>query len=392
MSGPVGGNEGRRGEVRAGDVARPSGIREVAESAGVSIGTVDRALHDRPGVSSQTRKRVLEAARALGYQPNLAARVLRSRKHLLRIAVAFPAHGVAFSEAVLDGVLEAAHPLQASGVSVQSYGHRPESDVDAFQAALADEAHGLIVTVGGSTLSAFLDRAARRRIPVACVGDDPVAVGRCLVNVDADRAMSGAMAAELAGRFARGRGRVLVVTAAVEPAVRGSEASTEGPEIESFRRTLTEMWPGMEVAALVAAHDRPTADYEAALAALERSPDLVAIYVNTINPVPVLQAIDDRGFAGKAAIITTGLSATLARYIASGKVTATIDLRHRDQGQAAFQALHRHLTEGFLPQPTVRLAPQVVMRSNLEALRAQLNRGQAADGDGPSTVPSRDGS
>jgi DNA-binding LacI/PurR family transcriptional regulator len=43
-------------------------LREVAELAGVSIGTASQALNKRPNVSPGTRARVIDAATALGYQ------------------------------------------------------------------------------------------------------------------------------------------------------------------------------------------------------------------------------------------------------------------------------------------------------------------------------------
>lgn len=49
---------------------------ELARLCGVSQGTVDRALHDRPGVSARTRERVLAVAEQYGYRPNPAAREL----------------------------------------------------------------------------------------------------------------------------------------------------------------------------------------------------------------------------------------------------------------------------------------------------------------------------
>lgn len=45
---------------------RPT-IQMVAELAGVSRGTVDRVLNDRPHVNEEARQRVLEAIRKLGY-------------------------------------------------------------------------------------------------------------------------------------------------------------------------------------------------------------------------------------------------------------------------------------------------------------------------------------
>lgn len=53
------------------------GIRRLAQHLDISIGTVSRALNGRPDVSESTRRRVLEAAEALGYQPNHSGRALR---------------------------------------------------------------------------------------------------------------------------------------------------------------------------------------------------------------------------------------------------------------------------------------------------------------------------
>lgn len=54
-------------------------IREVAARAGVSVATVSRVLNHRPDVADTIRHRVLDAATELHYQPNHAARSLRTR-------------------------------------------------------------------------------------------------------------------------------------------------------------------------------------------------------------------------------------------------------------------------------------------------------------------------
>ena len=66
------------------------GVREIASAAGVSIGTVDRALNGRKEVNAQTRDRILEIARKLGYEPNAAARALSGRRPAIRIGVCIP--------------------------------------------------------------------------------------------------------------------------------------------------------------------------------------------------------------------------------------------------------------------------------------------------------------
>ncbi len=56
--------------------ARRPTISDVARHAGVSKGAVSFALNGREGVSSQTRERILDAARELGWQPSHRARSL----------------------------------------------------------------------------------------------------------------------------------------------------------------------------------------------------------------------------------------------------------------------------------------------------------------------------
>jgi LacI family transcriptional regulator len=51
-------------------------IHDVAKAAGVSTGTVSRALNDRAGVNAETRKHVLEVVAKMGYVPDIGARQL----------------------------------------------------------------------------------------------------------------------------------------------------------------------------------------------------------------------------------------------------------------------------------------------------------------------------
>ena len=68
--------------------ARPT-IKEVASVAGVSIQTVSRVMNERPDVSPETRKRVQEVIKDLGYQPSALARsLIRQRSHTLGVVTA----------------------------------------------------------------------------------------------------------------------------------------------------------------------------------------------------------------------------------------------------------------------------------------------------------------
>ena len=55
-------------------------IKDIAEKAKVSIGTVDRVLHNRGEVAESTRKKILEIIEDLDYKPNILASTLASKK------------------------------------------------------------------------------------------------------------------------------------------------------------------------------------------------------------------------------------------------------------------------------------------------------------------------
>ena len=61
-------------------VARRSTIRDVAESAGVSVGTASKALNGQGKLRAETRERVAEVAQRLGFAPNTLAQALLDRK------------------------------------------------------------------------------------------------------------------------------------------------------------------------------------------------------------------------------------------------------------------------------------------------------------------------
>lgn len=60
--------------------SRKARLKDIATLSGVSIGTVDRVLHNRGEVAEDTRLRVLNIARELNYTPNLIAQALKTRK------------------------------------------------------------------------------------------------------------------------------------------------------------------------------------------------------------------------------------------------------------------------------------------------------------------------
>ena len=101
------------------EVASKIGIKDIAKQAKVSIGTVDRVLHNRNEVSETTRAQVLKIIDDLGYTPNLLAKSLSS-KIKYTIAVLIPDSGNnAYWEKPLEGIKAAAREIKKFNFELQ---------------------------------------------------------------------------------------------------------------------------------------------------------------------------------------------------------------------------------------------------------------------------------
>ncbi|WP_282940602.1 LacI family DNA-binding transcriptional regulator [Paenibacillus sp. RC67] len=86
-------------------------IVDVAAKAGVSPATVSRVLNNNSNVTSKTKDRVLKIIHELGYQPNAAAKNLRSQK-AMAIGVIVPEINNSYYAEVIKGIENQAYALK----------------------------------------------------------------------------------------------------------------------------------------------------------------------------------------------------------------------------------------------------------------------------------------
>jgi len=339
--------------------SRPSGIKDIARALGISIGTVDRAIHGRGGINAITKERVLKMAQTLGYRPNLAARYLKAPRQL-RLSVNLPARIASFFDAVRGGIREASSPFQA-GVDLQFRTHPAlgEGDEELFREALEDSSKGIIIAPGHpGQLKIWIRRAAQRRIPVVCVSTDAPGTER-LTAVSADPFVSGAMVAEFLHLTVQEPGTVGVFT--------GDLSTIDHSEkVRGFKQSLSSVNGSLGLSGIIETHDDEGAAYNQTRKLLARDRSLKALYVSTANSVRVIQALEELDPERRISVVTTDLFAQLVPFLRSGRILATIYQRPEAQGRMAFEALYKFLAEGKCPPHQIKLNPHIVMRSNLE--------------------------
>jgi len=349
-----------------------AGIKDIARATGVSIGTVDRALHDKPGINPVTRARVLSAATALGYRPNLAARHLKAGTSV-HIAVHLPRELALFWDSLREGIREAAAPFEPTlHVEFRGYPRLGEGDTELFAQALEGGANGLIIAPGDPVaLKPWINKAAKKRVAVACVVTDAPDTAR-LTSVSADPYTVGAVAGEFLARCLPGGGPVAFFTGWL-----GTQDHAD--KLRGFDASLNAVGQGLQLASVVEAHDDERAGHRQALALLKSHPNVKGIFVSTVNSLPVLKALEQQGRLGRVTVVTTDLFPALLPFIRRGTVAATVYQRPLAQGRLALHTLFKFLTDGTAPPSRQKVTPLLVMRSNLELVLERLRVDTAGD-------------
>ena len=335
-------------------------VYDIAKALGISTGTVHRALHNSNGINPLTKTKVLSMAQTMGYRPNLAARYLSQRRKL-RIAVITLQGTTSFWDEVRAGVTDEAKFLGMDRVEVefQTYPRLGEGDEEAFESALNARVDGIIAFPSRpGNLRKWIRRASNLKIPVICVVTDaPKTVRMAVISIDT--MASGALAADLLGKFLQGRGRVAVTMSA-------SVITEHAEKFSAFKNALQWLYPAMQLEDPIEDHDIDSETYEKSRKLFTDFPDLAGMYITTEASMPVIQAARDANILGKLTLITTDLFPALIEEIKKGAVAATIYQRPRTQGRMAYRVLHEFLTEGQCSAYQVKFSPHLVTRGNLE--------------------------
>lgn len=94
-------------------------IKDIAICAGVSVGTVDRVLHNRPSVSKDAREKVEKALEEMDYQPNVYASALAYNKTYNFICIMPKHESEAYWQEVEDGAMRACEHRRDFNVNVE---------------------------------------------------------------------------------------------------------------------------------------------------------------------------------------------------------------------------------------------------------------------------------
>ena len=331
-------------------------IKEVAQRAGVSLGTVSNVLNRPDMVAEGTRTRVLDAIAALGYVRNDSARQLRAGRSRTIAIVVLDVANPFFTDVVrgAEQVVEEA----GSMLVVCNSGESPAREDRHLELLEEQRVGGILITPVVKGGHPALTRLTDRGIPVVLVDRNEAAANRCSVAVDDE--LGGRIGVEhLLERGHRRIGYVGGPFGIAQVADRHTGAVT-AIEAHADARLIVEQTPNLTVASgrraaqrLIGMADRPTAIFCANdLLALGVLQEVTARDLRVPDDMAII-GYDDIEFAGAAAV---PLSSVRQPREQLGRTAAELLLEEIRDG-----AGHRHRHVVFQPELVVRKSTERVI-------------------------------
>lgn len=341
-------------------------IREIAAEAGVSTGTVHRALYGKKGLSEATRQRILQICSERGYRANTAASALRRRP--LCIAAAFPAPR-AESSYYYSRVWRGFHRRMAEldgyhlKIIEQTYATGTEDGQCAALTACREQCGGqldALLTIG--PVDERARRAVRRYadagVPVFFACDDAADCGR-IACVQADYDMTGRLAAELlSSQLAQG-GAVLLC--AGDPHIPSHRQAADAFEAY-LRETRAPLLP-LRVDGYA---DPPETARRIAQALAGGAQVRGAFSVSARLSVLLMEAVSAAGLSGRVRVIASDLFEQTAEGLRQGLVSNILYKDPARQAYLAARLMTEYLLRGAVPEEPVQyVESRVIFGSSL---------------------------
>ena len=326
-------------------------VREIAQQAGLSEATVDRVLHQRPGVRESTVAEVNQAIADLDKQR--AQLRLNGRRYLIDVVMQTPRR---FSDAFRAAV-EAELPAFAPAM-VRARFHLWESGTTAQMVdtlARLRGSHGVVLKAQDEPeVAEAIDRLVDSGVPVVTYTTDVPASARC-GYVGIDNHGAGVTAAYLVAQWLGENSSGVLITLS-RTVFRG-----EGEREVGFRSALR--GSGRPVVEVSDADGIDATQERLVLDALEANPGVEAVYSVGGGNVATVAAFDKLGRECRV-FVAHDLDADNRRLLREGRISAVL---HNDLRADARLALRLILQErGALPVEPARPVPiQIVTPYNL---------------------------
>ena len=340
-----------------------TGIREIARLANVSIGTVDRVINNRIGVSPETKKNVLAIMLELDYQPNILARRLASKK-VLKFAILIPSFSqeTDFWKAPLKGIEIAESEIKQYGITIEKY-FFDQNDKNSFikqsENILKSNVDGILVApIFVEESLKFSKSCNLLKIPCVFINSDIPNESR-LSYIGPDLFHSGYLAAQLINYVVEEAGKILIINIS--------------KEINNYHHLLRKedgfraYFENNNKSNQIIKTDITQTDFNAVSADLTKvfatHSDIKGIFVTNSRVFSVAEFLEKSGNQNIALVGYDFLNASI-EYLKKGTIDFLVCQQPQEQGYKGIMTLYQNLVLNIPVESTYFMPIDIITKEN----------------------------
>lgn len=336
-------------------------IQDIADRAGVSRGTVDRVLHNRPNVSPEIYNRVLELIKSTGYGKH-ALRLQEPERHIM---VLLPGSGwfdADLKREWLRGVEDARLLIEPHGFVVEiseCETDLPEEMLERIQLRQKQGMDGLVISARNipATQNA-IDHLAESGIPVLTYNSDiPGSKRICFIGQDYYR--SGQVAGNLIGKYIGASDDILVVAGNLE-------IDAHRKRVDGFYQYFEHTGRPLARVQVVESYNDYILTHKLVTDFFKKNSRCRAVYMANESVAACAQSVDECGYSQRAMIVGNDLTAVTRRLLKNGSVDFIIEQNIYWQGYRPLMLLHNFILNHEEPKPFEALPLQIICSENMD--------------------------
>ena len=237
-------------------------IKDIAERAGVSVGTVDRVLHNRPNVSKKALEKVNKALEEMDYKPNMYASALAYNKSYTFYCILPKHESEAYWEEIEEGAMASCEHRRDFGISVKFMYYR-RFDAKTFEEVTSQcmslNPDGVIVVPASLEMTRnFTDQLHAKQIPFILL-DSYMPDLRPLSFYGQDSFQSGYFAARMLMLIASNEKEIMLMKQ-----MRGGKVASKQQENREtgFRHYMRDHFPKIKITEVNLSLDEKRSNYD----------------------------------------------------------------------------------------------------------------------------------
>lgn len=310
-------------------------VKEIARLAGVSRGTVDRALKGRDGINRETKERILKIAQEHNYTPNLIGKALVYSKHPIKVSVILNSVGNDFFSEMKRGFFEAEREYSSYGINLtlcEIKGYKSEDILRAIEKIDEDTKALILTPVNDEKVREKINELTEKGICVITVSSD-IEESKRNAYVGCDYLKSGRIAGRLIRLLNKKGASVCIAT---------GSANHKGhmSRVEGIRSYLEDHGNDINIAGVIENQDDNETAYVNTKEFLKSHSNISFVYITAGGVSGTVRAVREEAQTGrKIGIGCFDDTPEIEKAVKSGDIEATICQQPFEQGYNAVKLI-----------------------------------------------------